>query len=37
MAQALSWTGEGVRLGEVDAALARLRTDAAADHPSMRT
>lgn len=37
MAQALSWTGEGVRLSEVDAALARLRTDAAADHPSMRT
>jgi len=37
VAAALSWTGEGVRLGEVDAALARLRGEAASDHPSMRT
>lgn len=33
----LTWSGEGVGLGEVDAALARLRTEAAHDHPSMRT
>jgi hypothetical protein len=37
VATALTWAGEGVRLGEVDAALARLRVEAAADHPSMRT
>jgi hypothetical protein len=33
----LTWAGEGVGLGEVDTALARLRVDAAQDHPSMRT
>lgn len=33
----LTWFGEDVRLAEVDTALARLRTQAAADAPSMRT
>jgi hypothetical protein len=33
----LSWFGEDVRLAEVDAALAQLRSRAAADAPSMRT
>jgi hypothetical protein len=37
LAAALTWSGEGVGLGEVDTALARLRTEAAHDHPSMRT
>jgi glucose-6-phosphate dehydrogenase assembly protein OpcA len=37
VATALTWAGEDVRLGQVDAALARLRGEAAADHPSMRT
>jgi len=37
VASALSWEGEGVRLAEVDAALARLRGEAAQDAPSMRT
>jgi glucose-6-phosphate dehydrogenase assembly protein OpcA len=32
----LSWDGEDIRLAEVDAALARLRAEAAADAPSMR-
>jgi len=33
----LSWCGENVRLADVDAALARLRAEAAAEAPSMRT
>ena len=33
----LSWFGEDVRLGDVDTALARLRTKAATEAPSMRT
>jgi glucose-6-phosphate dehydrogenase assembly protein OpcA len=33
----LSWFGEDVCLADVDAALARLRTDASAERPSMRT
>jgi glucose-6-phosphate dehydrogenase assembly protein OpcA len=33
----LAWFGEDVRLGEVDTALARLRDQAAAEAPSMRT
>jgi glucose-6-phosphate dehydrogenase assembly protein OpcA len=33
----LSWFGEDVCLADVDAALARLRTDASAQRPSMRT
>ncbi len=33
----LGWTGEDIRLADVDAALARLRAQAAADAPSMRT
>ena len=37
MATALSWSGEGVRLGDVESALARLRSEAAEDQPSMRT
>ncbi|HLX33135.1 MAG TPA: glucose-6-phosphate dehydrogenase assembly protein OpcA [Gaiellaceae bacterium] len=37
MATALSWAEEGVGLDDVDAALARLRSDAAAEGPSMRT
>jgi hypothetical protein len=37
LATALSWVGEGVRLGEVETALARLRAEAAEDRPSMRT
>jgi hypothetical protein len=37
VATALSWSAEGVRLADVDAALARLRADAAAEAPSMRT
>jgi hypothetical protein len=37
VATALSWSEEGVRLSEVDAALVRLRTEAAKDAPSMRT
>jgi len=37
VAAALTWAFEDVHLGQVDAALARLRVEAAADHPSMRT
>ena len=37
MATALSWSGEGVRLADVEAALAELRVEAAAQAPSMRT
>ncbi|HUJ55097.1 MAG TPA: glucose-6-phosphate dehydrogenase assembly protein OpcA [Gaiellaceae bacterium] len=37
MATELSWSGEGVRLADVDAALARLRAETAAQSPSMRT
>jgi glucose-6-phosphate dehydrogenase assembly protein OpcA len=37
VATALTWSAEGIRLGEVDAALAQLRAQAAADAPSMRT
>jgi Glucose-6-phosphate dehydrogenase subunit N-terminal domain/Glucose-6-phosphate dehydrogenase subunit C-terminal domain len=37
LATALTWAAEGVRLADVDAALARLRSEAAADQPSMRT
>lgn len=38
MATALApWSGEGVRLADVEAALAELRMAAAADAPSMRT
>ena len=37
MAEALTWSAAGVRLGEVEGALARLRAEAAEDHPSMRT
>ncbi|HEU5476887.1 MAG TPA: glucose-6-phosphate dehydrogenase assembly protein OpcA [Gaiellaceae bacterium] len=37
MATALAWDGEDVCLADVDTALARLRADAAADGPSMRT
>jgi len=33
----LTWRGEDVRLADVDTALARLRAQAAADAPSMRT
>jgi hypothetical protein len=33
----LSWFGEDVCLADVDAALARLRTEASAERPSMRT
>ncbi|HVS85770.1 MAG TPA: glucose-6-phosphate dehydrogenase assembly protein OpcA [Gaiellaceae bacterium] len=34
---ALSWAEQGVKLAEVESALARLRGEAAADSPSMRT
>ena len=37
MATALSWQKEDVRLADVEAALAELRGEAAADAPSMRT
>jgi hypothetical protein len=37
VASTLSWQGEDVRLAEVDAALAKLRAEAASDAPSMRT
>jgi hypothetical protein len=37
LAEALTWSAAGVRLGEVEGALARLRAEAAEDHPSMRT
>ena len=37
MAAALTWSERSVRLGEVEGALARLRTEAAEDRPSMRT
>jgi glucose-6-phosphate dehydrogenase assembly protein OpcA len=37
VATALAWDGEDVCLADVDTALARLRADAAADGPSMRT
>jgi glucose-6-phosphate dehydrogenase assembly protein OpcA len=37
LATALSWSAAGIRLGEVDAALARLRAEAAQEHPGMRT
>jgi glucose-6-phosphate dehydrogenase-like protein OpcA len=37
VATALTWAAEDVRLDEVDAALARLRAEAAAERPSMRT
>jgi glucose-6-phosphate dehydrogenase assembly protein OpcA len=33
----LSWFGEDVCLADIDTALARLRTEASADRPSMRT
>jgi hypothetical protein len=33
----LAWVGEDVRLGDVDTALARLRAQAAAEGPGMRT
>ena len=33
----LSWFGEDVTLADVDAALSRLRTEASAERPSMRT
>ena len=33
----LSWVGEDVRLADVDAALAQLRSEASRDRPSMRT
>jgi glucose-6-phosphate dehydrogenase assembly protein OpcA len=33
----LSWVGEDVRLADVDAALAHLRSEASRDRPSMRT
>jgi hypothetical protein len=36
-AESLSWSAAGIRLGEVDAALARLRVEAAEEHPGMRT
>jgi hypothetical protein len=36
-AENLSWEAAGIRLGEVDAALARLRAEAAQEHPGMRT
>jgi hypothetical protein len=36
-AESLSWSAAGIRLGEVDAALARLREEAAEEHPGMRT
>jgi hypothetical protein len=32
-----SWSAAGIRLGDVDAALARLRAEAAQEHPGMRT
>lgn len=35
--KSLSWDGDDVRLGDVDEALARLRAEAAAEAPSMRT
>ena len=37
MATALTWSAAGIRLGEVDSALARLRAEAAHEHPGMRT
>jgi hypothetical protein len=37
VAAALSWAAAGVRLADVDGALARLRAEAAAGSPSMRT
>jgi len=37
VASALTWQGEDVRLSDVDKALARMRSEAAADSPSMRT
>ena len=37
MAAALTWAEQGVRLGDVESALARLRVEAAQDQPSMRT
>jgi glucose-6-phosphate dehydrogenase assembly protein OpcA len=37
VAAALTWTGEGVHLADVDSALARLRSEAASASPSMRT
>jgi len=33
----LSWSAAGIRLGEVDSALAWLRAEAAQEHPGMRT
>ena len=37
MATALSWSAEDVHLADVEAALAQLRSEAAAEAPSMRT
>jgi hypothetical protein len=37
MATALSWSEQGIKVADVDRALAELRANAAADHPSMRT
>ena len=37
MATQLTWSGEDVRLGDVDRELAQLRGEAAQDRPSMRT
>jgi glucose-6-phosphate dehydrogenase assembly protein OpcA len=37
VAATLTWAGEAVRLADVDAALARLRAEAARESPSMRT
>jgi hypothetical protein len=37
LATELSWSAAGIRLGEVDSALARLRAEAAEQHPGMRT
>jgi len=37
MASALTWNEKGVKLAEVESALARLRSEAAAGSPSMRT
>lgn len=36
-AAALTWEAEGVRVGAIDGALAKLRAEAAEDGPSMRT
>ena len=36
-AENLTWSAAGIRVGEVDSALARLRAEAAQEHPGMRT